>query len=307
MQTVCDHTMEIIDYFNENKLDAILGLNPDFIIANTCKYYSSHDLRLSYKGSLETKEFLVSKLLTNLSLTPDHLPFMAVLLGGYILIDEKILRSIYQKINVDYAADFESRIRRIAEIVRNSPTNEIDEFIRHLALDEWAKEITDSVEYYQRKARFSLNKKLSGKRKTALEIQRISESVPTVPMASETNETDEIARKILHDVSNLVDDVDSSAATAGSSETDAPKLPVEVATTSTSNAEVRATGTEAKATSGKKAATFVYALPGEVLKTSLNRHQRGIMDSRIYQLLTKKEIILPQVISHIFIVLNCVN
>lgn len=289
--------MEIIDYFNENKLDAILGLNPDYIIANTCKYYSSHDLRLSYKGSLETKEFLVSKLLSNLSLTPDHLPFMAVFLGGYILIDEKMLRSIYQKINADYAADFDTRIRRIAEIVRNSPTNEIDEFIRHLALDEWAKEIKDSVEYYQRKARFSLNKRLSGKRKTALEIQRISESVPTAPMASETNETDEIARKILHDVNNLVDDGEPLATVAASSDTEAPKSPVEGATVSTGDAAVRATGTEPKATSGKKqAVTFVYALPGEVLKTSLNRHQRGIMDSRIYQLLTKKEIILPQVL-----------
>lgn len=40
---------------------------------------------------------------------------------------------------------------------------------------------------------------------------------------------------------------------------------------------------------------FIYTLPGEVLKTSLNRHQRGMMDSKIYQLLTKKSIVLPQV------------
>lgn len=46
----------------------------------------------------------------------------------------------------------------------------------------------------------------------------------------------------------------------------------------------------------RKQATFVYALPGEVLKTSLNRHHRGIMDSRIYQLLTKKEIVLSQIL-----------
>lgn len=68
--------MEVIDYFHEYKLDGILGLNADYVIANTSKYYSSHDLRLSYKGALETKEYLVSKLLSNLSLTPDHLPYM---------------------------------------------------------------------------------------------------------------------------------------------------------------------------------------------------------------------------------------
>lgn len=141
--------MEVIDYFHEYKLDGILGLNADYVIANTSKYYSSHDLRLSYKGALETKEYLVSKLLSNLSLTPDHLPYMAVFLGGYILIDEPMLKLIYKKINIDFASDFEVRIRKLAEIIRNSPTNDIDEFIRHLALEDWAKELKESVEYYK--------------------------------------------------------------------------------------------------------------------------------------------------------------
>lgn len=112
-----------------------------------------------------------------------------------------------------------------------------------------------------------------------IEIQRINENVTTAPLASETNEGDEIARKILQDVSSLVDDN-------------------EMAATSSSEASRTETKETASGSSGgavKKATTFVYALPGEVLKTSLNRHQRGIMDSRIYQLLTKKEIILPQV------------
>lgn len=149
VQTVYDHTMEVIDYFHEYKLDGILGLNSDYVIANTSKYYSSHDLRLSYKGALETKEYLVSKLLSNLSLTPDHLPYMAVFLGGYILIDESMLKAIYQKISIDFASDFEARIRKLAEIIRNSPTNDIDEFIRHLALEEWTKELKESVEYFK--------------------------------------------------------------------------------------------------------------------------------------------------------------
>lgn len=99
-------------------------------------------------------------------------------------------------------------------------------------------------------------------------------------MASETNETDEIARKMLQDVSSLVDDTETT-------DTDV--------TTSTDKIDGKE---KLNANSGaiKKTAAFVYALPGEVLKTSLNRHQRGIMDSRIYQLLTRKEIILSQVI-----------
>lgn len=128
-----------------------------------------------------------------------------------------------------------------------------------------------------------------------IEIQRINESVSTAPLASETNEGDEIARKLLHQVSSLVDDNEvAHGVVAGESS----------AATSSSESN-RADNKESGGGSGsgsgsaggavRKSTTFVYALPGEVLKTSLNRHQRGIMDSRIYQLLTKKEIILPQV------------
>lgn len=120
-----------------------------------------------------------------------------------------------------------------------------------------------------------------------MEIQRINENVTTAPLASETNEGDEIARKILQDVSSLVDDNEmahgESSAAAATSSSEANRTEHKEAAGGSSGGAV------------KKSAAFVYALPGEVLKTSLNRHQRGIMDSRIYQLLTKKEIILPQV------------
>lgn len=46
----------------------------------------------------------------------------------------------------------------------------------------------------------------------------------------------------------------------------------------------------------RKCVKFVYSLPAEVLRTSYQRHQRGTMDPRIYILLTKKEILLPQVL-----------
>lgn len=280
--------MEVIDYFHDYKLDAIIGLNPDYIVANSSRYFSSHDLRLSYKGALETKEFIVSKLLSNLSLTADHLPFVAVFLGGYILIDEPMLKKIYEKVDIEYTSDFESRIRKIAETVRNSPTNEIDEFIKHLGLEDWSKQIKDSVEYYQRRTRFSSKKYLASKRKNITTIHKLAdddEDPVSVPLASETNENDAIAKKMLDEVNNLVND--------GEAET-----VKETNEAGTSNKQDTVNNNSAKNCNNdvkKPVAAFIYALPGEVLKTSLNRHQRGIMDSRIYQLLTKKEIYLPQV------------
>lgn len=133
-----------------------------------------------------------------------------------------------------------------------------------------------------------------------IEIQRINENVSTAPLASETNEGDEMARKILHQVSSLVDDNEIAAAASGgesSASATAPAPATSSSETNRSENKETASGSGGSGGSGavKKSTTFVYALPGEVLKTSLNRHQRGIMDSRIYQLLTKKEIILPQV------------
>lgn len=60
-----------------------------------------------------------------------------------------MVKAIYKKINIDFATDFEARIRKLAEIIRNSPTNDTDEFIRHLSLEEWAKELKESVEYFK--------------------------------------------------------------------------------------------------------------------------------------------------------------
>lgn len=254
VQTVYDHTMEVIDYYHEFKLDGIIGLNPDYIIANSSRYFSSHDLRLSYKGALETKEFLPSKLLTNLSLTADHLPFIAVFLGGYILINENNLKKIYEKANVDYTTDFESRIRRIAEIVRNSPTNEIEEFIKHLGLEEWADQIKNSVEYFQRKAKFSSKKYLASKRKNITTIQRIGDDSPSVPLASES-ENDDIAKKMLDEVSNLVNDVDKENKARCSNSNEDKSLKQDT---------VNNNNNAGSNNIGKKSVpTFVYALPGE--------------------------------------------
>lgn len=124
-----------------------------------------------------------------------------------------------------------------------------------------------------------------------IEIQRINENVTTAPLASETNEGDEIARKILQDVSSLVDDNEMAHGESSSSAAAAPAT----GSSDTNRTVSKETAGSSSGGAIKKSTTFVYALPGEVLKTSLNRHQRGIMDSRIYQLLTKKEIILPQV------------
>lgn len=156
VQTVHDHTMELVDYFHEHRLHAIIGLHADFLIAQVSRYFSSHDLRLSYKGALETKEIFPSKLLATLQLNREQLAILAALLGGYILMDETVLRQIYKKINVELNTDFESRIKLLADVIKvNQPSTTLDEFIKKLDLEEFGPQLKESIEYYQRRGAFS--------------------------------------------------------------------------------------------------------------------------------------------------------
>lgn len=264
--------MEVIDYYNEHKLNGIIGLHPDYIICNISRYFSSHDMRLSYKGALETKEYIVGQVLSHLGLVPEQLAVIAVLLGGYILIDDAAMKTIYQKLEIEYNQDFEARIRQLAELLRPIAVgSSVDAIIKHLNLTDFSDVMKESIEYYQRKGIFGGKRYLGSKKKPITEIIKnidVIQEAPVVPMASETSENDEIANKILNDVNNLVNENEPSTSQA-----------------SPPSQEVI-----------RKCVKFVYSLPAEVLRTSYQRHQRGSMDPKIYILLTKKEILLPQIL-----------
>ena len=203
--------MEVIDYYHEHKLNGIIGLHPDFIIFNVSRYFSSHDIRLSYKGALETKEYFMATVLSQLNLMPEQLAIIAVLLGGYILIEEPTLKKIYNKLEIEYNQDFEARIRQLANLVRPIPAGSSAEaIIKQLNLTEYNDILKESIEYYQRKGIFGGKRYLGSKKKPITEIIKnidvIQDSSPILPMASETNENDEIANKILKDVNNLVNE-----------------------------------------------------------------------------------------------------
>ncbi len=195
--------MEVIDYFHEQKLNAIIGLHPDYIIFNVSRYFSSHDIRLSYKGALETKEYMVTQVLSQLELTSEQLAILAVFLGGYILIDEVTLKKIYQKLNVEYNQEFETRIRQLANLIRPIPSGSTAEvIIKHLNLSEFSDALRESIEYYQRKGTFSGKRYMGNKKKPITEIIKNIDVQEVAPMASETSDQDEVAQKILKEMVN---------------------------------------------------------------------------------------------------------
>lgn len=148
-------------------------------------------------------------------------------------------------------------------------------------------------------------------------------------LASETTSSeqdDEFQRKLETDVNNLIDDdaegfderdeefaeifdglslaagkdatnstEQEEKAVVGDIETQTIDTSVERTSSVVETPKVSATASNeptAIAVATKMERAFIYTLPSDVIKTAYNRHQRGMMDARLYQLLTKKEIVL---------------
>lgn len=175
VQTVHDHQRELIDYYREHRLHGIIGQHVDYVVAQPQHYYSSHDLRLSYKGTLETKEYLVDVLLARFGVTGGQLPLVAALFGG--IADREVLRGVQQSLGVEQHADAETRMRTIVQAVAdamkaaataaattgNEKTVDVKVFVEHLKLDGGEAQgegaaaavtaVRTAIEYYQRRVK----------------------------------------------------------------------------------------------------------------------------------------------------------
>lgn len=359
VQTVHDHTRELIDYYREHKLQGIIGLHADYIVAQPAHYYSSHDLRLSYKGTLETKEYSVARLLAHLEVTRAQLPYVAALLGssgsgtGAHSLDAEAVRNIYMAIGVEYSADLEVRLKAMAKVVAGAPVGDVAVFVRHLKLDEWSTAIREAIEYYQKRERLvkegskqslqsKSNKQKKAKAAKGAAAAAAAAAAASVPSAEDKHSDDGVSAEISSNNGNGADaaataDAAANASTALASEagdhdeefqrklesvlnnlvefnerdyTDmfedlslktkdkAAIVPTSTLVTAPAAvAEIKPPASavkSAKMVGAKAEKEFVYTLPSDVIKTAFNRHQRGMMDARLYQLLTKKEIVLTQ-------------
>lgn len=136
-----------------------MGLHSDYIFANIPRYLSSHDLRLTYRGTLETKEYLISKLLTNHNLKINHLPYLGLFLGGDHLIDEKLFIFLHEKLAIDIKFDFDVKIRMLIELLDNNKItiDNFDEFIQKFNLTEYKQVLKDCIQKYQNKLKGKRN------------------------------------------------------------------------------------------------------------------------------------------------------
>lgn len=123
-----DHAQEVIGYCREHGLQGIIAQDSVYTIFDPPRYFSSHNLKLTYKGSLETKEYIMDEIAKCLDLNPNRFCIFAAMLGNHILPDEdlyefyKELLGRSQEAGKPVKITPENAIRAAVDFVRSLPT-----------------------------------------------------------------------------------------------------------------------------------------------------------------------------------------
>ncbi|KAK9501042.1 hypothetical protein O3M35_002165 [Rhynocoris fuscipes] len=96
-----DHRQEVIAYCRENSCHAIVADDAEYIAFNPPRYFSARHLKLTYKGTLETNEYIIAELMKGLNLTAEQLCVVAALLGNFLLPESELM-DLYQKLKLDH-------------------------------------------------------------------------------------------------------------------------------------------------------------------------------------------------------------
>lgn len=76
-----DHHQEVIGFCREHNLQGIIAQESVYVVFDPPRYFSSNDLKLTYKGSLETKEYIMDEIAKCLNLNPNRFCILGALLG----------------------------------------------------------------------------------------------------------------------------------------------------------------------------------------------------------------------------------
>lgn len=148
-----DHHQEVIAYCRENSFNGLIADDAEYASFDPPRYFSSEQLKLTYKGSLDTKEYILPELLKALNIPSDRLCLLAALLGNYILTEQD-LTDFYKKLNVNTnlnKVNVEHTIKTIANFVRDLPSVELDVVSQKVfgsLSDPRCSKLRQSVQYY---------------------------------------------------------------------------------------------------------------------------------------------------------------
>jgi len=207
--TMDDHHQEVIAYCRENGFNGLMADDGEYAVFDPPRYFSSEHLKLTYKGSLETKEYILTEVAKGLGLQPDRFCILAALLGNYLLTEQD-LADFYRKLGMTQnpgKIPIDMLVKNVAGFVKNLPSiDNLDSTAIQVfgsSSDKRASKLKQSVQYYlngtkdgflryrpQPTARRSDAAHVSGQAKMATPTNTHAESFDTSRFASETAESE---------------------------------------------------------------------------------------------------------------------
>ncbi|XP_030761684.1 constitutive coactivator of PPAR-gamma-like protein 1 homolog isoform X2 [Sitophilus oryzae] len=155
MCTMDDHHQEVIAYCREYGFHGLLADDAEYAAFDPPRYFSSQNLKLTYKSSIETKEYMLSVLTKSINVTQEQICIMAALLGNFLL-PESELQDFYKKIDLVKRERDENgasdNLKTLADFVRGLPApSNMDALV--IAVfgsleDKRASRFRQSVQYY---------------------------------------------------------------------------------------------------------------------------------------------------------------
>ncbi|KZS14381.1 Constitutive coactivator of PPAR-gamma protein 1 [Daphnia magna] len=310
LSSVDDHHQEVIGFCRDNHFHGILAEDAEYAIFDPPRYFSSKQLKLTYKGSLETKEFILDEVAKGLNLNPNRFCVLAALLGNFLLTDAD-LREFHKRICEEYQTPLnqpEGVIRAVASFVRELPSNynleSVGAKVFNSTTDGRVNRFKQAVNYFLNGTRDQYGRH----KNSTLLRQHNHHHEGKQKHGNVTHESK--ARKL---ASEAADEEQNEIPDAVPSSGDQP--PEEVIenggyVNGGSQPQGSSSGSSSGATSphrerevwgGPKSGEGQYqpCLPpvaAEVLRTAYERHRRGLMSPYMYQLLTQGEIRLPVVL-----------
>ncbi|XP_037299637.1 constitutive coactivator of PPAR-gamma-like protein 1 isoform X2 [Manduca sexta] len=306
-----DHCQEVVGLCREKNYAGLVGCSGEYLVFQPPRYFSSSQLKLTYRSSLETKEYMVHELPRVLDVPQDRLCLMAALLGGTI-ISEQSLTDFYKRLGISQKKQQvspETLVKSVCQYVRDLQSSDVEAACIDIfgdLNDLRAAKLKQAVQYYLNgtKDGFLKYRTASGRRPKNNKKNQKADVVPppsttdldTSKLATETSEHEQ---KGLEDyklaTANASMNADFSiedtsqdvhhAMAAMSLEAGEPGVPQPQPTAKE--------GRQPQSGKSIQSEDNCPPAPAEVLRTCAERHARGLMHPQMLSVLTHRQITLP--------------
>ncbi|XP_011495096.1 PREDICTED: constitutive coactivator of PPAR-gamma-like protein 1 homolog [Ceratosolen solmsi marchali] len=329
LSSMDDHHQEVIAYCRENNYHGLIADDAEYAVFDPVRYFSSEQLKLTYKGSLDTKEYLIKEVLKGLNIPAERLCIFAALLGNYILSEHdladfyKIINPSKNKMNVDQT------VRSVANFVKDLPSIELDAVAQKVfgtITDARYWHFKQSVQYYVNgtkdgflhykpiKPKDSIQKDPCPSLASDLASTNDNDTnMETSRFASETEESEQESlnayKEATANAKSTPQIIIEPPGLQGHGDADNIRLEDDhnnghtvngthnllISSCSSSSSSSATSPSHVTADSSKQtvnSTTIPTSVP-EVMQTASERHQKGLMSPNIYQILVAGEIKLP--------------